>query len=127
MERFGSASFLTNVYDGLGRVGRQANANGSATLFFIAGSRTETVDPAGDRRVTYQTPRGRIVADAAVLSAGFGGVFNDTATQSGIVTVARNKYDGQDRLTLATAPARRRRAAPPPTPIRPTCSTTSCL
>jgi YD repeat-containing protein len=39
-----------------------------------------------------------------VLSAGFGGVFNDTATQSGAVTVARNTYDGQDRLTLAAAP-----------------------
>ncbi len=90
--------------DGLGRVGRQANANGSATLFFIAGSRTETVDPAGDRRVTYQSPRGRIVVDAAVLSAGFGDVFSDTATQSGAVTVARNTYDGQDRLVLATAP-----------------------
>ena len=54
-------AFVTNSYDALGRVGAQANANGNGTSFYFAGSRTETVDPAGDRHVTYQTPRGKVV------------------------------------------------------------------
>ncbi|MCC7486526.1 MAG: hypothetical protein IT529_16250, partial [Burkholderiales bacterium] len=35
---------------------------------------------------------------------GFGEVFNDTAQQNAVVNVWTHQYDGQDRLTLATAP-----------------------
>jgi hypothetical protein len=42
--------------------------------------------------------------DAWVLDNSVGNVFNDTAQQNGLVNVARNQYDGQDRLVLATAP-----------------------
>ena len=97
-------AFVSNLYDGLGRVIQQMNANGNATSFLIAGSRTEVIDPAGDRHVTYQTPRGKVLKDVSVLSASFGDVFNDTAQQNGIVNVASSQYDGQDRLVLATAP-----------------------
>ncbi|WP_434520138.1 RHS repeat-associated core domain-containing protein [Methylosinus sporium] len=96
--------FVTNYYDGLGRVARQANANGSISNFYFAGSRTEIVDPAGDRQVTYQTPRGRVTKDVAVLDSGFGQVFYDTAQQNGVVNVSTNQYDGLDRLTLASTP-----------------------
>jgi YD repeat-containing protein len=98
------SAFLTNAYDGLGRVSRQANANGNASSFYLAGSRTELIDPAGGRQVTYQTARGKVVKDAWVLSPSFGNVYNDTAEQFYVVDVAANQYDGQDRLILATAP-----------------------
>ena len=97
-------AFVTNAYDGLGRVSQQANAEGSTSNFYIAGSRTEVIDPAGDRHVTYQTPGGRVIKDAGVLSSSFGDVFNDTTQQNGTVDVANSTYDGLDRLILATAP-----------------------
>jgi RHS repeat-associated protein len=98
-----SVAFVGNTYDALGRVFQQANANGATTQFYFAGARTETVDPAGDRQITYQTSRGKVLADLAVLDNSIGVVFNDTP-QSVKVNRSTNAYDGQDRLTLATAP-----------------------
>jgi RHS repeat-associated protein len=97
-------AFLTNGYDPLGRVVQQANANGFTSNFYFAGSRTELVDAAGDRHVTYQTNRGKVLSDAFVLSSSFGDVFNDTVQQNGVVDVSTNQYDGLDRLTLTTLP-----------------------
>lgn len=97
-------AFFTNTYDALGRTNRQANANGNIGTFYIAGSRTEFIDAAGDRHITYQTPSGKIIKDDFVLSASVGNVFNDTTQQNGLVNVTANQYDGQDRLTLTTAP-----------------------
>src|SRR5712691_5887395 len=96
--------YVTNWYDPLGRVIRQANGNGYTSNFYFAGSRSELVDAAGHRHVTYQTDRGKVVKDAFVLSAGFGNVFNDTPQQNGVVNVTTNQYDGIDRLTLTTLP-----------------------
>jgi YD repeat-containing protein len=62
------------------------------------------VDPVGNRQVTYQTDRGRVLSSAAVLSASFGDVFSDTAQQNGVVNVTLNQYDGLDRLTQTTLP-----------------------
>ncbi|MDR3468688.1 MAG: RHS repeat-associated core domain-containing protein [Xanthobacteraceae bacterium] len=98
------SAFVTNYYDGLGRVWQQLNANLQPTLFYFAGSRTEIVDAAGDRHVTYQTPRNRIIKDVAVLNGSFGDVFNDTAQQNGLVNVTSTQYDGLDRVILSTAP-----------------------
>ncbi|MDA9529572.1 hypothetical protein ACM42_14310 [Bradyrhizobium sp. CCBAU 25338] len=96
--------FVTNSYDGLGRVVRQANANNQSWSFYFAGSRSEIVDTLGNREITYQTSRGKITKDAFVLNAAFGDVFNDTAQSNGNVNVFSNQYDGQDRLVLSTAP-----------------------
>ena len=96
--------FVTNTYDALGRVSQQQNAEGASSSFYLAGSRSELVDAAGDRHITYQTPGGRVIKDAFVLSAGFGDVFNDTAQQNGVVDVASSQYDGAGRLILATQP-----------------------
>lgn len=62
------------------------------------------VDAAGDRHVTYQTPGGRVIKDAWVLSGTFGDVFNDTPQQNGVVNAAGSQYDGLGRLMLATLP-----------------------
>ncbi len=96
--------YVTNWYDPLGRVIQQANANGYISNFYFAGSRSELVDAAGNRHVTYQTDRGKVLTDAYVLNSGFGDVFNDTAQQNGVVNVTTNQYDGLDRLTLTTLP-----------------------
>jgi YD repeat-containing protein len=96
--------FFTNAYDELGRVSLQADSRGNVWSFYFAGARSETLDADGNRHVTYQTPRAKVLKDAWVLDSGFGEVFNDTAQQNDVVNVAKNQYDGQDRLTLATAP-----------------------
>src|SRR5262249_31338486 len=83
---------------------QQANGNGSTSNFYLAGSRSELVDALGNRHVTYQTDRGKVIKDAVVLGAGFGNVFNDTVQQNGVVNVAASQYDGLDRLTLTTSP-----------------------
>ena len=97
-------AFVSNSYDGLGRVNAQANARGQIANFYFAGSRTETIDSVGDRHITYQTARGQTLSDAYVLSPTFGDVYNDTATQANVVNVAVNQYDGQDRLIHSTPP-----------------------
>jgi RHS repeat-associated protein len=99
-----ASPFVTNYYDGLGRVANQLNANKQSTQFYFAGSRTEIVDAVGDRHITYQTPRSKIIKDASVLSNSFGDVFNDTLQQNGIVNVASAQYDGLDRAILTVAP-----------------------
>ena len=44
-------AFLTNFYDPLGKIEHQLDANGSQTLAFFAGSRSELDDPLGNRFV----------------------------------------------------------------------------
>jgi len=99
-----SNDYVTNWYDQLGRVIQQANANGSTSNFYFAGSRSELIDALGDRHVTYQTDRGKVIKDAYVLSSSFGDVFNDTPQSNGVVNVTANQYDGLDRLTLTALP-----------------------
>ena len=100
-----SDAFVTNYYDALGRVAKQANGYNQATQFYFAGSRTEIIDPVGNRQVTYQTPSGVVTMSAAVLNNGSAGeIFQSTPQQNGIVNVSKNQYDGLNRLTLATAP-----------------------
>lgn len=72
------------------------------------------VDPFGNRQITYQTDRGRVLSSTAVLSASFGDVFS--GAQNGVVNVTRNQYDGLDRLTQTTLPEGG--APPTPTPRR---------
>ena len=99
-----SDAYVTNIYDALGRVSQQFNANGNASSFYFAGSRSEIIDQAGNRHVTYQTPRGKILKDVWILNPIVGPVFSDTAQSNGVLNVTTSQYDGQDRLVLATAP-----------------------
>jgi len=96
-------AFVTNWYDPIGRVNKQSDANGNISNFYIAGSRTEFIDAANDRHITYQTARGKVLKDAWVLS-GTANVFTDTAQSNGVVNVWSNQYDGQDRLVKAILP-----------------------
>lgn len=96
--------FFTNVYDALGRINRQGNANGNFSTFYVGGTRTEFVDAIGNRHVTYQSPRGKILKDVAVLNnSAIGNIYNDTSQQDGIVNVTTKEYDGLDRLTRTVA------------------------
>jgi RHS repeat-associated protein len=99
-----SNAFVTNWYDPMGRVAQQANANGYTSQFYFAGSRSEIVDAVGNRQVTYQTDRGKVLSDFYVLSNTFGNVYSDTPQQNGIINVTTNQYDGIDRLTQTTQP-----------------------
>jgi RHS repeat-associated protein len=99
-------AFVTNWYDSLGRVVKQADANGNASHLYFAGSRTELVDSLQNRHVTYQTDRGRVLRDAWVLASSFGNVFGDTGQQDGVVNVSRYQYDGLDRLGVIFLPER---------------------
>jgi RHS repeat-associated protein len=101
---FPTNPFVTNRYDGLGRVAQQADPNGNVWRFFFGDSRTESIDPVGNRHVTYQTARGKILVDAYVMDGGSEDIFFDTPQSNGHVNVTTNVYDGQGRLTLTTAP-----------------------
>jgi YD repeat-containing protein len=50
---FPSNAYVTNVYDSLGQVKEQKDAYDNLTSYYYAGSRTEIVNPAGKRFVTY--------------------------------------------------------------------------
>jgi hypothetical protein len=63
-------------------VNRQATANNNFSTFYVAGARTEFVDAAGGRHITYQTPRGKIIKDDFVLSGSVSNVFNDTPSRT---------------------------------------------
>jgi YD repeat-containing protein len=58
-----SNAFVTNYYDGLGRVWQQKDAVGNTTQAFFAGSRTEIDDPVGNRHVWYNDPRGNVLEE----------------------------------------------------------------
>ncbi|MGE0254355.1 MAG: RHS repeat-associated core domain-containing protein [Alphaproteobacteria bacterium] len=85
-----STAFVTNTYDTLGRVARQANATGAAWDYFFAGYRSEEVDALGVRHVLYFNPRGRTQFEIR----DYGGLDRTTATL----------YDGLDRTESVTAP-----------------------
>lgn len=83
--------FMTNSYDSLGRVQAQTNILGGTWQYFLAGARSEEVDPYGMRHVYYNTPRGKTQTNILDL-------------QGPRQTISTNAYDTLDRLTLATAP-----------------------
>ncbi len=87
----GATPFVTNVYDSLSRVKTQTNVLGATWNYYLAGTRSEEVDPYAMRHVLYITPHGRTAIEIQDW-------------QGTSQTLTTSAYDGLDRLTLATAP-----------------------
>jgi RHS repeat-associated protein len=85
-----ATAFVSNSYDLLGRVRTQANANGAAWQYFLAGSRSEENDPFGTQHVIYVTPRGKTLTEIQDLQ--------------GLDLVTTNTYDALDRMTSTKSP-----------------------
>ncbi|MGE0265473.1 MAG: DUF6531 domain-containing protein [Candidatus Obscuribacterales bacterium] len=81
------AEVIENIYDSLGRVKQQVDANGNNWYYYIAGSRSEEVNPAGKSRTIYFD---RFGSGARYINA--------LGQES---TVER---DGRGRIIKATAP-----------------------
>ncbi|WP_340676530.1 DUF6531 domain-containing protein, partial [Paraglaciecola sp.] len=84
---FPTVAFLTNVYDSLGRVQTQTNANGQLYTYYFAGSRSEEVGPGSVSRVSYVNGAGKVLKEIDPL---------------GRITL--NSYDGQSRLVSKVMP-----------------------
>lgn len=82
-----TAAFLTNVYDTLGRVQTQTNANGKLYTYYFAGSRSEEVGPGSVSNVSYLDGQGRVLRQINPLAR--------TIT---------NTYDGAGRLLKRVLP-----------------------
>jgi RHS repeat-associated protein len=84
---FPTAAVVTNVYDSLGRVQTQTNANNKLYTYYFAGSRSEEVGPGNTSRTSYFDALGRILK---------------SITPTGRVTT--NVYDSQSRLVTMVLP-----------------------
>ncbi|PLX61400.1 DUF6531 domain-containing protein, partial [Sedimenticola selenatireducens] len=80
-------AFATNVYDTLGRVKTQTNANGKLYNYYFAGSRSEEVGPGNVSKVSYFDALGKVLKSIDPLGR-----------------VTTNTYDGQSRLTRKELP-----------------------
>lgn len=76
-----SIAFVTNVYDSLGRVQTQTNANGKLYTYYFAGSRSEEIGPLNQSHVSYVDALGKVLKTVDPLGK-----------------VVTNTYDGQSRL-----------------------------
>jgi RHS repeat-associated protein len=84
-------AFVTNTYDTLGRVATQTSANGAVWHYFLAGYRSEEVNPYGMRHVLYYNPRGKAQFDIQDYDGS-------------LAAVTKYTYDGLDRLTREVLP-----------------------
>ncbi|WP_434129721.1 RHS repeat domain-containing protein [Methylocaldum sp. GT1BB] len=82
-----TTAFATNVYDALGRVQTQTNANGKLYTYYFAGSRSEETGPLGLSRVSYFDAFGKELK--AIDPEG---------------RVTTHTYDGQERLIKTVLP-----------------------
>ncbi len=82
-----AVAFLTNVYDTLGRVQTQTNANGKLYTYYFAGWRSEEVGPGNISRVSYQNALGKVTRSVNPLGR--------TTTTT---------YDGQSRPVSIVLP-----------------------
>ncbi|MBX9943888.1 MAG: hypothetical protein K2Y40_07395 [Reyranella sp.] len=83
--------FVTNTYDSLSRVQAQTNILGGVWQYFLAGTRSEEVDPFGMRHVIYTTRTGKTRLDIQDW-------------QGPKQTVTTTAYDALDRVTQTKAP-----------------------
>ncbi|WP_050407335.1 RHS repeat-associated core domain-containing protein [Massilia sp. NR 4-1] len=82
-----AVAVVNNVYDSLGRVQSQTNANGKLYTYYFAGSRSEEVGPYNQSLVSYVDAQGKVLKSLDPL---------------GRATV--NSYDGQARLVRSVLP-----------------------
>ncbi|MBZ4420714.1 RHS repeat-associated core domain-containing protein [Myxococcus sp. RHSTA-1-4] len=82
-----TAAFVTNTYDSLGRVKEQLDANSKLTQYFVAGSRTEEVNPLGHSKTWYFDANGQVLRFINPLGR--------------VTTYA---YDGQQNLVSTRTP-----------------------
>lgn len=81
-----NACFI-NTFDSLGRVQSQVDILGHTRTFYIAGSRSEIVDPVGNSRITY-----------------FDGVDNPVKDIDALGNVTTREFDGLGRLVKSVMP-----------------------
>ena len=79
--------YVTNIYDELGRVATQTNANGSTYTYYMTGYRSEEVDPLGNSAISYFDNRGKTEAERDQLG-----------------NMTTYSYDGLERLIKKTMP-----------------------
>lgn len=84
---FPTTAVVTNVYDSLGRIQTQTNANNKLYTYYFAGSRSEEVGPGNVSRTSYFDALGNVLK---------------SITPMGHVT--NNEYDGQARLAKTVLP-----------------------
>lgn len=82
-----TVAFLTNVYDSLGRVQTQTNANSKLYTYYFAGSRAEEVGPGNVSKVSYLNALGKV-----------------TKAINPLGRVTTHTYDGQSRVLSTTLP-----------------------
>ena len=82
-----TVAFATNVYDSLGRVQTQTNANGKLYTYYFAGWRSEEVGPGAVSKVSFLNGQGKITKSVNPLGR-----------------VTTNTYDGQSRVLSTTLP-----------------------
>lgn len=87
----GSIPFVTNAYDSLSRVATQTSVLGAIWNYYLAGTRSEEVDPYSMRHVIYVSRHGNTTTEIQDW-------------QGANQTITTSTYDGLDRLTLATQP-----------------------
>ncbi len=97
-------AFVTNWYDAMGRVRRQANGSGITSDLYLAGSRSEIVDGLGNAQVTYLNENGGVIQKTDVLNPAYGTVMLGASTIPGWINVTTNSYDGLNRLVSSTMP-----------------------
>ncbi|HEY9218011.1 MAG TPA: DUF6531 domain-containing protein, partial [Phenylobacterium sp.] len=90
-------AFVTNTYDVLGRVSQQRDGNNNLTEVFVAGRRTEMVEPSTNRHVWYFEPLGQVRLEVQDY-----GRNPDGTLRLNLQTASR--YDGQSRLIRTTFP-----------------------
>jgi len=84
---FPTTAVATNVFDSLGRVKEQRDANSNLWQYYFAGSRTEEIDPNGKKSILYFDGNGNAVKKI---------------NQLGKISTA--VFDGRGRMTRANAP-----------------------
>ncbi len=82
-----TVAIVSNAYDSLSRVQTQANALSQVWTYYLAGSRSEEIDPVGNSSVNYLNSYGSVLREINAL-----GQEN------------KNEFDGLGRMTTTTLP-----------------------